>query len=325
MVTDDTPQNNSFNIPGYVPSQSSKTITQSFTEDGNNMLNISSKTGKKRLKRGATTKYLLDSTPEYIVDNTLSGLLIKFLRENGAQTFKILLKLVISQYDTIRKLSGHLYTSDVKRSLNGALTSNGLFEQVHTSEAEGEDRLNSSMKSISNQSLNHKDDTSWKVIDKNAQVYLDEKLKQVKDQREKLFAKHKYKIKEANNSEFQDYSSIENSSRNKLDLQINRDIKVQQKKLTYMKLNTYVNEMSSEEEEKHLSSKSNTMSMLTYKLAKATQEQEVLNNENLPEQVQGAMQVYSYFRDILTTNSFKNLNLGLNALTQSINSLNANI
>lgn len=47
--------------------------------------------------------------------------------------------------------------------------------------------------------------------------------------------------------------------------------------------------------------------------------------EAIPEQLMGAMQLYGYFRDHLKQDPVKFLTQGLDALTKSINALNAKI
>lgn len=118
------------NQKGKIPSQSSKTVTNSFIEDGTNNIKQKQKNGKPRLKRGETQKYLREHTAEEIVYNTLWGILIKFIRKNGPQPLEILVKLVTAEYKNIRKLSGHYYTGNILKSVKGALTSNGLFKMV---------------------------------------------------------------------------------------------------------------------------------------------------------------------------------------------------
>jgi hypothetical protein len=145
------------------------------------------------LKRGTTTKYLLENSSEEIVNNSLSGLLIKFLRENGPQNYQILLKLVTSQYSIIRKLSGHRYTGDIKRALKGALTANGLFTQLDSDfNAEGE----SNSSNFFSQNLS----TVWKVVEPVTSQYLIEKQSQVEQQKQKLMEKRRYNLTKFNHS-----------------------------------------------------------------------------------------------------------------------------
>lgn len=167
------------------PSQSSRTITQSFTEDLNTVNNFNQGQGKRRLKRGATTKYILERSPEEIVNNTLSGLLVKFLRENGPQPLEILSKLVTSEYPNLRKLSGHTYNGNVAKALKGALTANGLFEPIEAASSE----FNKSEANRSDRSACQRQDTVWKVIEEMAERYIEEKVNQVKAQRNSIINK----------------------------------------------------------------------------------------------------------------------------------------
>ena len=171
------------------PSQSSKTVTYSFTDEGNTSGNkIRTKTGKSRLKRGETQRYLLQHSSEEIVFNTLWGLLIKFIRSNGPQSFSTLEKLVTCEYKNIRKLSGHHYTGNIKKSLKGALTSNGLFSSIEDSNTNG---MKDSNHSDSSSSKRTKTDgnTIWKVVEDVAGEFIRDKIAQVNKQKLKLKSK----------------------------------------------------------------------------------------------------------------------------------------
>lgn len=309
-------------------SQSTRTVTQSYSEDiGGASNSPDKKKSKERLKRGSTQKYILDNTPEFIVDNTLSGLLIKFLKENGPQPFRILEKLVKSEYRNIRKLSGYMYTGDFKRALKGALISNGLFEQVDPQD-EGEYNYYRYSDANSSSGSAIKLEAYWSVVQHAADAYLNEKVRQITEKRNSLLSNRGLKFKEnsVTDSDNLDVYSLGHSSRHKLDLETLRDTKLDRKKMIYEKLDKYVNRLSKDEEEKTIDSKNDTLNLLTLKVAQADKPGEVLSKNEIPDQLLGAMQVYSFFRDsLLPKNSVDHLGQSLNALSQIINALNSNI
>jgi hypothetical protein len=78
--------------------------------------------------KGVLTNYLSSLSEEQLVKNTLTGFLIYLLREKGALSIEEVSEYVEEKYSTLRKPSGKLYSSDMKRSLKSALSSNKLFE-----------------------------------------------------------------------------------------------------------------------------------------------------------------------------------------------------
>lgn len=154
-------------------------MNHSYTEELSSIYEKSNnEQGQKRLKRGTTTQYMIENTPLEIVNNTLSGLLIKFLRENGPQPIDVLQKLLTSEYTKIRKLSGHLYNGNMNKALKGALTANGLFEMITLSDQEVE-------------SPSGEQTIAWKIVEEAAEKYIVEKVKQVTEQRNKVLRKQK--------------------------------------------------------------------------------------------------------------------------------------
>lgn len=226
----------SINASRRPPSQSSKTVTHSLTENlSQSCGNQSNKKGKSRLKRGMTTKYLTSNSVEEIVNNTLTGFLIKFIRENGAQPFDVLLRLVSSQYSSLRKLSGHMYSGNVMKSLKGALTANGLFEEINVrSNNAASDSLKTFPFGAGNNEMsasNPAAQTKWDIIDLAAESYLEEKMSQVVEQKNQLLHKSSYKIQnvsEKDSDVLENYSPVK-FSKQRSDICSLRDSKLERK------------------------------------------------------------------------------------------------
>ena len=217
------------------PSQSSKTITQSFTEEfGSNLNNSNSKRDKARLKRGTTTQYLINNSPEEIVDNTLTGFVIKHIRENGPQSFDTLLWLVSSKYQSLRKLSGHIYTGNISKALKGTLTANGLFQEIKFASLQVNENveLQHDPQIWQNENLNNQPIVSyWNIIENAVEEYLNEKIKIVSDKRSKVINKSSYKIehKEQSEQDLEENGSIERLSLSKPSIKSNRETKFSNK------------------------------------------------------------------------------------------------
>ena len=82
-------------------------------------------------KRGLLTQYLTSLSEEQLVANTLTGFLISKIRQEGEMSFEQILSALETVYPSLRRPNGQLYTTDITRSLKGALSANGLFEQVN--------------------------------------------------------------------------------------------------------------------------------------------------------------------------------------------------
>ena len=314
------------------PSQSSKTVTQSYTEGfDSNLNNSNSKKDKARLKRGTTTQYLIENTPEEIVYNTLTGLVIKFIRENGPQPFDTLLKLVTAKYHTLRKLSGQFYTGDTYKALRGTLTSNGLFQEIKNNPmlyGNTEVNLNKKkeqdkFKFDSNKSIY----SNWNIIESSVQEYLNDKISMIVEKRRSLISKSKFKIKGDESLEQERIDSISQNkfSLKKSSIESKREMSVSNKSEIYNKINSFINQLSPDEEEKFIEKKSSTVKMLSRHLDKYNKSTSLPSTEDIPEQLLGALQLYAFFRDSKDSNSLKSLSENLNKLSQCINKLNSNI
>lgn len=143
---------------------------------------------KKRLKRGATISYLLDHSESQILYNTVNGYLLKYLTENGPKTLNQLYSKVYPRYGEFRKLTGHLYTGTVDKTIKGALSSNGLFKKVMVGDG------------ISNDTIEQ-----WQVIPEQSEIYIKDKLEQINNTKSKLEGKRKGKPR----SKFSDTNEIE--------------------------------------------------------------------------------------------------------------------
>lgn len=274
-----------------------------------------------------TSKYLLENDPETIVYNTLSGYLIKFLSEHGPQPFEIIDKLATSQYGNLRKLSGHLYTGNVHKAVKGALTANGLFEEVTiqlTDQAKA--RKVSEDIDIEDRTIETPKPTiKWQVCEEAAKQYIQEKVQQVTEQQNKLLEKKKYKIQTTTfkDSEKSEISSTGKYSQQKSKIENKRDSKLQSKREIYTKLNKFVNSLDSEKEKEIVGTKSDTVKMMSRRLDKVMKSDKPISANQLPEQLMGAMQLYSFFRNTKDQGTIQALSLGLNQLSQSIQKLDA--
>lgn len=52
------------------------------------------------------------------------------LKDNGPLEFEEILNLIEDKYSTFRKPNGKLYDSDIRKSLKGALSANGIFYPI---------------------------------------------------------------------------------------------------------------------------------------------------------------------------------------------------
>lgn len=168
------------NVRENVPCQPIKTKTNSMTDELGTIRNDQNSQAKSRLKRNTTKKYIVSKTAEQIVYNTLWGYLIKFIRENGPQPFRVLETVIHAEYKNIRKLSGHLYTGNVHKAVKGALTANGLFALVHLVDENEQNDLNWNS-AINSTNL----DAYWRVDEEVAKKFIYEKIKQVLRQQNK--------------------------------------------------------------------------------------------------------------------------------------------
>lgn len=87
----------------------------------------------------------------------------------------------------------------------------------------------------------------------------------------------------------------------------------------FLKLDRYVTQLKTDEEEKYSQSQKTTLNML------ANASHKELSAEVIPEQLMGALQLYGYFRDHLKQDPVAFLTQGLDALTKSITALDAKI
>lgn len=311
------------------PSQSSKTITQSFTDEfGSNLNNSNSKRDKARLKRGSTTQYLINGSPEEIVDNTLTGFVIKHIRDNGPQDFDTLFWFVKEKYQSLRKLSGHAYTGNIKKALKGTLTANGLFHEIKfdSLQTDGKAELQKDANCEEFESQNKQPIVSyWNIIENAVNEYLKEKIKIVSEKQLKMIKKSSYQITNKHDADqsIDENKSIDRFSISKPSIKSNREGKISNKKAIYNKLNSFINDLAPDEEEQFIGKKSKIVKQLTRNWNKANSSSNPLSPEDIPEQLLGALQLYAFFRDSKDSDPLKSLNVNLNKLSQCINKLNS--
>jgi len=65
-----------------------------------------------------------------LFENTLTGALIKLIRENGPLTVGDIILYIGHSYDLFRNSKGQTYNSDCRKAIQGALCSNGIFEKA---------------------------------------------------------------------------------------------------------------------------------------------------------------------------------------------------
>ena len=148
-----------------------------------NISNSSNNKTKRRLKRGTTIKYLLENTAEHILNNTVSGYIINYLYKNGPKTMKQIKDEVSPKYNDFRKLSGHLYTGTDEKTIKGTLAANGLFKTIMTKDCQWSNQALWTWETVQ----------KWQVIYERAKEYMQEKIKQINESKDKLAGKNKNK------------------------------------------------------------------------------------------------------------------------------------
>lgn len=87
------------------------------------------KNASDKTKRGFVTHYLVSLDEQQLFENTLTGALIKLIRENGPLTVDDIILYIGHSYDLLRNSKGQTYNSDCRKAIQGALCSNGLFDK----------------------------------------------------------------------------------------------------------------------------------------------------------------------------------------------------
>jgi hypothetical protein len=88
------------------------------SEEGSNPVKKASKTGgADKSKRGFVTHYLISLDEKTLFENTLTGALIKLIKENGALTVDDIILYIGHSYDLFRNSKGQTYNSDCRKAI----------------------------------------------------------------------------------------------------------------------------------------------------------------------------------------------------------------